>query len=560
MLRNRVVLDIDNHGRDIYPLAAVVNAGLLDAYDLILKVHTKRSPWREQHDELAGSGQQWRSGLFDALLGSEEEVRQIMGAFAEHPDLGAVTANGSVLGPEFWGGDLEIVRTLLRRLELVVDPDSLRFPAGSMYWIRGFLLKGLRALNLTAADFEHEAGQVDATTAHGIERSIGLLAAEAGCRVVERSDTPSSATEAWRHYEGEQPAEPRLRVMPFYLPQFHAIPENDRWWGQGFTEWTNVTAAHPVFHGHHQPKLPSTTGFYDLRLDAVRDQQSSMAAAAGVEGFMYYYYWFAGRRLLSMPIEKLLASDVDKPFCLMWANENWTRRWDGRSEDMLIGQDYDKVPAADFIDDVMPFLQDPRYLRVDGRPILAVYRIAQIPGYRDVVRQWRERAREAGVGELMLLSVDVAKAFDGLEGSAESAGLDGILGFPPHNTLWEWLPHAGYGVDPRFAGNLLSYDAVVSDAIAKLRKGIPDTAYPGVMVTFDNTARRQWISDVWYGSNPYTFRRWLAEAARAVSDREPQHRIVFINAWNEWAEGAVLEPSDRYGATYLAAVRDVIQG
>jgi lipopolysaccharide biosynthesis protein len=274
---------------------------------------------------------------------------------------------------------------------------------------------------------------------------------------------------------------------------------------------------------------------------------------------MYYYYWFAGKRLMSGPVEALLDGDVNKPFCLMWANENWTRRWDGRGQDVLMGQDYDKVPATQFIDDVLPFLADERYLRVDGRPVLAIYRIAQIPDFESVVEHWRVRAREAGVGEIHLLSVDVAREFDGLVGGVKSAGLDGTLGFPPHNLRWDWVPHAGLSVDRRFRGNLLSYGAIARDAERRLLN-LATSTYPGVMVNFDNTSRRQWKSDVWFGSNPYTFRRWLSSAASAVSHREPEQRLIFINAWNEWGESAVLEPTQRFGRTFLLAVRDVVNG
>lgn len=557
-MRNCAVVEVENHGRDIWPMVQVVNAGLLDPYEVVLKLHTKRSEWREQH-ELSGTGEQWRSGLLAALLGGRENVTAILGAFAENPDLGVVTAPGSLLGPEFWGGDLANTRELLRRIELGVEPESLRFPAGSFYWIRGFVLQGLRALALTAEDFDKETGQVDATTAHAIERSIGILTAEAGLTLVARNGMAEPHAGSWRRFEHTAARTRRIRVVPFYLPQFHPTPENDVYWGRGFTEWTNVTAARPVYEGHNQPNLPSDLGFYDLRLDVVRQAQMDLAAQFGVEGFMYYYYWFAGKRLLSEPIEALLRSDVNKPFCIMWANENWTRRWDGRTSDILMGQDYNHVPATSFVDDVLPFLTDERYMRVAGKPVLAVYRIGQIPDYETVIEHWRRRALDAGVGELLLLSVDVAREFDGLAGSAKAAGLDGTLGFPPHNLKWDWLPHGGLGVDKRFRGNLLSYESMVRDA--ELRYGVmADTDFPGAMVAFDNTARRQWNSDVWFGSNPYAFRRWLASAASAVSHREPEHRMVFINAWNEWAESAVLEPTHRYGRTYLLAVRDIVNG
>jgi len=556
-LRSLVVLDVENHGRDILPLISLVNAGFLDPYEVILKVHTKRSTWRHEHEGLPGTGERWRSDFLQGLLGSRDNVEEILGAFAETPGLGVVSANGNILGPEFWGGDEAITRSLLRRIELGLDPKTLRFPAGSMYWIRGFVLQGLRSLNLTAEDFEPEQGQVDATTSHGIERAIGLLSTEAGLALHTRSEVHPASSTSWHRYLMQAPRRRRVRILPFYLPQFHAFPDNDRWWGRGFTEWTNVTAARPVYEGHHQPKLPADLGFYDLRIDDVRQAQMDLASSFGVEGFVYYYYWFAGRRLMSMPIEKLLASETQKPFCIMWANENWTRRWDGRQSDILIGQDYDRVPATVFIDDIMEFLKDPRYVRVSGRPVLAVYRIAQIPDYESVIAHWRARAREQGVGDILVLSVDVAREFDGLSDKPKDVGLDGTLGFPPHNLRWVWLPWNDLDVDPRFTGNILGYGAMVQDAERRMLS-LADDAFPGVMTTFDNTSRRQWASDLWYGSNPYTFRRWLAAATSAVSVRDPDQRIVFVNAWNEWAEGAILEPSDRFGRTYLCAVRNVV--
>lgn len=558
LLRNSIVLDVDNHGRDILPLVSVVNAGLLDPYELILKIHTKRSHWRESHS-LAGSGRQWRESLLRSLLGDDENVSAVLGAFALSHDLGIVTDDGSVLGPEYWGDNQSTAEEILRRIELPLSEQSLLFASGSMYWIRGFLLQGLRALNLSADDFPAESGQVNATTAHALERVIGLLAIEAGYTIRERSNLSVPDKQAWRHYSGADRPTPRARVVAFYLPQFHPIPENDRWWGEGFTEWTNVTAAKPIYFGHHQPKIPLDLGFYDLRLDDVRARQAAMADSFGLAGFMYYYYWFSGRRLLNLPIDALRASNLEQPYCIMWANENWTRQWDGRSTDILIGQDYDATPAEDFIDDIVPFLLDERYFRINGRAVVAVYRPAQIPEFPHVVATWRQRAGQAGAGELLVLSVDVAKEFDGVIGDPREHGLDGRLGFPPHNALWDWLPRTGLQVDERFTGNLLSYSALVRHAERRLLKRLPEHYYPGLMVTFDNTARRGWTADTWYGSNPYTFRRWLATAVTAIADRDPQERVIFVNAWNEWAEGAVLEPTDRFGKTYLLAIRDVLR-
>jgi lipopolysaccharide biosynthesis protein len=556
-----VVLDVENRGRDILPLVQVVNAGLLDPYQLVLKIHTKRSEWRDGHAELGGTGAAWRDSLLDAVLGDAANVVRILDAFATSPRLGLVTADGSVLGPEFWGDNEPVAATLLRRLELDLNSKRLRFAAGSMYWVKGFVLQGLRALNLSSDDFETEDGQVNATTAHVIERLVGILTEEAGLSIEERSKVPTHATAEgeWKRFEMDGLVRPRVRLVPFYLPQFHPIPENDRWWGSGFTEWANVAAAKPVYEGHWQPKLPTDTGFYDLRLQETVVLQAALAEAAGIEGFMYYHYWFAGQSLLERPIQSRIEGDVRLPFCLMWANENWTRRWDGRDSDILAGQRYEDVPAQRFIDDVIPVLQDHRYMRIDGRAVIAVYRPAQIPNLSDTIDTWREAARRAGVGELFVTNVDVAKEFHGLDELA-GTGLDGTVGFPPHNCLWEWMPLDRVGAPRGFSGNVLSYQALVDASVRKMQTGVPDDYFPGVMVAFDNTARRQASPDVWYGSNPYTFRRWLAAAATSIAHREFDRRIVFINAWNEWAEGAMLEPSDRFGSTYLLAVRDVACG
>lgn len=558
-LRNVVLFDVHNHGRDIFPLVQVVNAGILDPYEIVLKVHTKKSAWRAEHAELAGSGEQWKTEFLQALVGSTEQVQRILDAFANDPWLGLVTAPGNIVGPEHWGGDEDLTRELLRRLELDLVPESLRFAAGSMYWVRGFVLQGLRALNLTADDFHEEAGQIDGTTAHAIERAIGILTEEAGLRLEESGGLPSDGAGTWERYHLAAPRTPSARFVPFYLPQFHPTHENDVWWGKGFTEWTNVTAARPVYRGHHQPKLPADLGFYDLRLEEVRQAQSTMASEHGIDGFMYYYYWFAGQRLLNLPIERLRAGDTPMPFCIMWANENWTRRWDGRSSDVLIGQDYDRVPAETFIDDVLEFLRDERYLRVDGKPLLAVYRPGQMANFAEVLATWRRRAREEGLGELVVLAVSVAEEFHGIGADFAEHGLDGTLGFPPHNLPWEAGPADRLAVSPQFKGNLMSYGALVRAAEDRLRT-IGDGVHPGVMVNFDNTARRQWRPDIWYGANPYTFRRWVGTAAAAVSHRPEQERLVFVNAWNEWAEGAILEPTDRFGSTFLQAVRDVALG
>lgn len=558
-VRDIRVLDVPNHGRDILPMISVVNAGLLDGYDLVFKVHTKKSAWRAEHETLDGSGEEWRDAFLSELAGSTKAVENILSSFAEDPSIGSITADGNIAGSEHWGGNEQLTSELLRRLELQRSPHLLRFAAGSIYWIRAFLLNGLFALDLSAEDFDEEAGQIDGTTAHAVERAIGILTEEAGFALRDAGSLPAPTNaQAWAHYEPSASRMPEARVYPFYLPQFHAFPENNSWWGTGFTEWSNVTSAKPVFLGHRQPNLPGDLGFYDLHDPRVRPQQYDLARNAGIEGFMYYYYWFAGKRLMDMPVEQLAASDDEHPFCLMWANENWTRRWDGADTNVLIAQDYDQVPAEQFVDDIRHLITDPRYLRINGCPVIAIYKIAQIPEYQSVIEHWRQRAREFGLPGLELVTVDVGAAMQGLAGDPISAGLDGTLEFPPHNRRWVSADRRPLGLAPTFAGNISRYDAVAEEAELALLDGIEQYRYPGVLVNFDNTARRQNQPDLWVGANPFTFRRWLRRAVNALQDREPDQRMVVINAWNEWAEGAVLEPSQRFGHTYLQAVHSAV--
>ncbi|MDQ2650507.1 MAG: glycoside hydrolase family 99-like domain-containing protein [Actinomycetota bacterium] len=552
------VFVVENRGRDMLPLAHVVNAGVLDQYELVLKIHTKRSEWRRYH-ELGGAGEGWRNSLLGDLLGSPANVAAILDAFASRPELGVVTGTGSVLGPDWWGDNQLAVAHLLRRIEMDVREPDLRFAAGSMYWVRGFVLQGLRSLALSRDDFEPEAGAEDSTAAHALERALGLLTREAGLEIEERRRLPSEGTGAGTaFYHPDHERVPRASVVPFYLPQFHPFPENDRWWGQGFTEWTNVSGAQPLFPGHVQPKLPSDLGFYDLRLDEVRERQAELSKHAGLAGFMYYHYWFAGQRVMGAPLDRLLASDLDQPFCLMWANENWTRTWDGLNDQVLVAQEFESVPPDAFIEDILPALADRRYMTVDGRRILAVYRPALFPDVRGTTDRWRERVREEGLGELYLLAVDSGELAETCPG-LDVWGFDGALGFPPHRHRWVEVGPWSVGADARFEGALYSYEEMRNAAERDLEAArAGDRLHPGVMVGFDNTARRAVNPDIWYGANPYAFRRWLAAAVAAVQHRPPGERLVFVNAWNEWAESAVLEPSQRHGHGYLGAVRDVV--
>lgn len=339
-----------------------------------------------------------------------------------------------------------------------------------------------------------------------------------------------------------------MRTVAFYLPQFHAIPENDAWWGEGFTEWVNVRRARPSFDGHQHPRVAGELGEYDLTNPEVYTQQTRMARDGGIDGFCMYYYWFNGRRLLEQPIESWRANAELLPYCLSWANESWTRRWDGKSHDVLMSQDYERGFVKQLFNDLLPHFNAPHYLRQDGAPILVVHRAELIPDVRRVASELRALAREAGLPNLHLVASETTPGL-----RPHSLGFDAIAEFPPvgANTFSTVELRPLTRIDPTFRGRLMSYDKLVRKF--STRRDPSFVRYRGAAPGWDNTARRQQAATVYVGASPQAFARWLQGARAAEQRQRGETGLVFINAWNEWAEGAYLEPDAQFGHDYLRA-------
>jgi hypothetical protein len=299
-----------------------------------------------------------------------------------------------------------------------------------------------------------------------------------------------------------------VRAIAFYLPQFHRIAENDRWWGEGFTEWTNVQRGRPQFAGHYQPHVPGELGYHDLLDPAVRSAQARLAREHGIHGFCYYHYWFNGRRLLERPLEAVLASgEPDLPFCVCWANENWTRRWDGLDDEILMQQVYGLEDSLAFLRSLLPLFRDPRYIRVDDRPLMLVYKAALIPNVADTVAAWRTEARAAGFAGLHLVACQTTGETDPLQ-----LGFDAGCEFPPHGHYAVPLNGEMRGLDPAFRGLVTSYK---SQVVQSLERPLPDfPLYRTVMPGWDNTPRRQAGGTVFVGSSPELFGYWVERMAR----------------------------------------------
>ena len=349
-------------------------------------------------------------------------------------------------------------------------------------------------------------------------------------------------------------------LVAFYLPQFHPVPENDDWWGPGFTEWTNVTRAKPLFKGHYQPRLPADLGFYDLRLSESREAQADLARHFGIHGFCYYHYWFGGRRLLNRPFDEVRACGrPDFPFCLCWANETWSRRWLGEETAVLMRQTYsaedDRAHAAWLAN----AFADSRYIRIENRPLFLIYRPHDLPEAGRTLDILKTTAVRAGSGEPYVVGVDAHRP--GMD--FREAGFDATLAFEPQLgalpgafgdgfKLTRLKRNVGSGI---VNGTTKVYRDADARALMKRRRSFPfiRTVYVG----WDNSPRRGKDAIVLVDSTPDSFEKDLVESIASHHETSLPEHPIFINAWNEWAEGNYLEPDQRNGLEYLNRIKRV---
>jgi hypothetical protein len=366
-----------------------------------------------------------------------------------------------------------------------------------------------------------------------------------------------------------QCSEVAARLVAFYLPQFHPIPENDAWWGKGFTEWTNVTRAKPLFSGHFQPRQPGQLGFYDLSNAETRAAQAEMARSHGIEGFCYWHYWFEGSRLLERPFDEVLTSgEPNFPFCLAWANHDWSRAWMGDTKDVLVKQSYSSQDDQRHARWLVRAFSDRRYLRIGDRPIFVIYQPHSLPNPQVTTGTFRNECVRQGLPEPYLVGINNA----GSAADARTLGFDETLIHQPY--LWA-LPGAGDGGSrarrflrclrhrlPRnlrhrtFSPCLKVYD--YSEALRLMaEREVNYPHIPCLFVGWDNTARRGRDAIIVLNATPEKFEAALRDVVKLVSHKPFEQRLVFLNAWNEWAEGMYLEPDQRWGASFLEAVRRV---
>lgn len=392
-----------------------------------------------------------------------------------------------------------------------------------------------------------------AVVAHHLSKTSNASLPENQTKKQRISRNRHTLVSRWR----DQLATSQLRTIAFYLPQYHPIPENDLWWGKGFTEWTNVSKTQPNYVGHNQPRVPADLGYYDLRVPQVMEQQAALARRYGVTGFCYYYYWFDGKRLLEQPLERMLASGTpDIAFCLCWANENWTRRWDGQERDILCSQSYSDEGAIEIAKDLTRYFRSDAYIRINGKPLILIYRIKELPNPNRTISIWRNYCRQSGVGEICVAMVE---SFE-LSAKPEDPsiyGCDITVEFPAHGMVHDPAISVEK-VNFDWTGSVHDYRELAAAFMRRVEPGFPRLR--SVLAGWDPAPRHSNRCMILEHATPGAFQAWLEWTYRRTMEQNfGEERIVFVLAWNEWCEGSYIEPDRHFGHAYLQAVQNALE-
>lgn len=556
-----IIEQIPNRGRNLAPL--IVQFGQrLSSYEVVGHFHSKKSPHNARLS-------QWCAQMQDALLGQPGDSSARIGYFFEQLAAGARFVYPQerlefIKDPSGWGDNHANAKSLLEKYTdfSIDDFPKVEFPEGAMWWASGQAMQRLLNLPLSYDDFEPEPIAADGNLAHALERLIFVLANDVAGPLIRIEHGDSDPDYSW--YESQQDFSDKIvhndiKVLSYYLPQFHYTPENNEWHGNNFTEWTKVRAANPLFYQHYQQHIPhENIGYYLLDNPQTLKRQAEDMRQAGVHGQVFYHYWFTGRMILEKPAQMLLENkDINMPFCFCWANENWTRRWDGNENEILLGQDYSVEDALGFIRYLIPFFHDERYIRIDDRPVLFVYRPSSIPDpkmYQDI---WAKECQAAGLKPPYVVAVLTRGASNPKDFSMDAA---------TERVLNDWT--GGNAPDIKHTlhayrdinGSVIHYDDVASYYSGQ--KNAQDfTCFRNLVPQWDNTARYGSEAYVVHGSTPKAFQNWFKQLVDYSKQHLPEdRRFVIVNAWNEWAEGAHLEPDNRYGYSYLNSIGRVLSG
>lgn len=350
----------------------------------------------------------------------------------------------------------------------------------------------------------------------------------------------------------------KARVIAFYLPQYHPIPENDEWWGKGFTEWTNVVKAKPLFKGHYQPRIPSDLGYYDLRVPEVREAQAQLAKDHGIEGFCYWHYWFGnGKRLLERPFNEVLESGKPEfPFCLAWANETWQGfNFGVNGRNVLIEQEYpgDEDYIAHFYK-VLPAFLDKRYIKIDNKPLFYIYKPSLLPNPARFIALWQELANKNGLEGIYFVAqvIDLELIEQYRDFGFNAVNTNRFEDIFKKQSIWSKLKHRI--IDTPY---IFDYRKVIK--ILGGKEDVNESVFPTVMPNWDHTPRSGKKGVIFHKSSPALFNKHLEDTLDVIKHKQPENRIVFLKSWNEWAEGNYVEPDSRFGLAYLEVIKLVIR-